>query len=136
MKKNNAFWTPEKRAEYAERRRRMNADPDVMKKCVAGMRTPESRKRRAEVGRRVMTKMWAEQPEKMRAQWASPKRKERARQGTIAYNEKVSARIRGGAIPEGYEAMYRHLRRDKHLPAREALRLVRLQRDADLRKAA
>lgn len=127
-------WTPERRIAAAERTRKQMADP-------------ARRKVQAEIMRAVRReplhiRTWLEsrrRPERcaidsntMRQLRADPVIEARRKRGSAHARTARAARERGGAIPDGYEALYRHLR-NKQYSAKEALRLVRLQRGADLR---
>lgn len=74
----------------------------------------------------------AAQGEAMRAIMTRPEQRERARQHAKKKNHKECAemrwrRHRGGAVPPGFEALYRQLVDKKHVPAPEALRMVRAE---------
>ena len=138
-------WTDEGRKAQSERMQRLNADPEFARKRREGQRHPDvregarqrlkERKRDPKFAEAHRTITWQKrdrgaQADVMKRNWANPHF--RARQ-SLARDRRITEK-RGGAIPEGYEAEYRRLR--VQVGAKEALRMIRLQRGADLRKAA
>jgi hypothetical protein len=138
-------WTQAQRDAQAERMRRRNADPKFMAARVAGMRTEEFKagaRRRLNVRRRdpvfaARQRAAVGRPEKrdqmrevLRALWRDPA----FRRAHAAGREARIARKRGGSIPAGYEQLYRYLRVNKKMRAADALRVVRFQRGADLKR--
>jgi hypothetical protein len=126
-------WTPQRRAAQAARMRALNADPGFAAKREAGL--GKSAKHKAHLSR-LLGSLWLDpawRANTIAAVIRTAKRPD-VKAKKSAASRRMQDRRRGASIPEGYDGLYRLLRRGKRLPAREALRLVRAQRAADLRQ--
>lgn len=144
-------WTEERRRKMSEDSRARMLDPERRQRQADIMRAmranPENEEKRQAA---CYTKEWRRaQAERMESQRADPaweaKRhanhqssiKVKANKPPIPGKQAGEIRLlrrRGGNIPAGYEDLYAELMKKNGMVAREALRLVRLQRGFDLRR--